>query len=480
VQTFEEAIRDHLRLRHDELASDEQLAELLGPSSPPDGGVDGAERQRRAQERRRRNGRGDGGANGIALWPRGRNRTARDRTNGATPETPWNASARARRNGAGGALWLRETEAEPATDGDAPPEPRLARLARAWRSLIDDPRAFLALQAVLALMLAVLVAAVLTAFDGDRIAAGVRVGGIPVGGLTVEEAHGELEGRLVAAARRPLVARAGERSWTFRPNADDVSVDVSGAVRAALDRSHAGGFPARVLRALPGGGLETDVAPPVAFRGPNLDRFVGRVARAVDRAPRDASVRPAGSRLAPIRDRPGTAVDRGALESILSQRMASATAPRALSVPRRTIPAKVETSDLRAKYRHYVLIRRDDFRLDYFRGMRLVRSYPIAVGMEGLDTPAGMYEVQGKQINPSWLVPTSKWAGDKAGQLVPPGPDNPIKARWLGFNGSAGIHGTADVGSLGSRASHGCVRMSIPDVKDLYRRVPVHAPVRVD
>jgi len=64
--------------------------------------------------------------------------------------------------------------------------------------------------------------------------------------------------------------------------------------------------------------------------------------------------------------------------------------------------------------------------------------------------------------------------------VIPPGPKNPIKARWMGFDGSAGIHGTAQLSSLGQAASNGCVRMAIPDVKDLYRRVRVGTPVRIE
>jgi lipoprotein-anchoring transpeptidase ErfK/SrfK len=70
-------------------------------------------------------------------------------------------------------------------------------------------------------------------------------------------------------------------------------------------------------------------------------------------------------------------------------------------------------------------------------------------------------------------------AGDLAGRVIPPGPENPLKARWMGFNGGAGIHGTNDVGSLGNRASHGCVRMAIPDVKQLYAKVDVGTPVYI-
>jgi lipoprotein-anchoring transpeptidase ErfK/SrfK len=101
------------------------------------------------------------------------------------------------------------------------------------------------------------------------------------------------------------------------------------------------------------------------------------------------------------------------------------------------------------------------------------------VGRQGLETPAGLYSIQDKQVNPSWHVPNSAWAGSLAGKVIPPGPADPIKARWMGFAGGAGIHGTDELSSLGSAASHGCVRMAIPDVEQLYDQVSVGTPVYV-
>ena len=74
---------------------------------------------------------------------------------------------------------------------------------------------------------------------------------------------------------------------------------------------------------------------------------------------------------------------------------------------------------------------------------------------------------------------TPNWAGDLAGRVIPPGPDDPIKSRWLGFYNGAGIHGTDEISSLGTAASHGCIRMSIPDVEQLYPQVPLHTPIYV-
>jgi lipoprotein-anchoring transpeptidase ErfK/SrfK len=99
--------------------------------------------------------------------------------------------------------------------------------------------------------------------------------------------------------------------------------------------------------------------------------------------------------------------------------------------------------------------------------------------MEGLETPEGLYHIQEKQVNPSWHVPNSSWAGELAGQVIPPGPEDPIKARWLGIFEGAGIHGTEETWSLGQAASHGCVRMSIPDVIELYPQVEVGTPIYI-
>jgi lipoprotein-anchoring transpeptidase ErfK/SrfK len=118
----------------------------------------------------------------------------------------------------------------------------------------------------------------------------------------------------------------------------------------------------------------------------------------------------------------------------------------------------------------------------------VVKTYPIAVGMIGLSTPRGYYLINTKSKCPDWIVPNSPWA--IAAGLVPGtlydcrSPANPIKARWLGITDpkeGVGIHGIdpAEYDSIGHRASHGCVRMKIPDVIDLYPQVPKYTPVYI-
>jgi lipoprotein-anchoring transpeptidase ErfK/SrfK len=139
----------------------------------------------------------------------------------------------------------------------------------------------------------------------------------------------------------------------------------------------------------------------------------------------------------------------------------------------------VTTKDLPHAYARYIVINRSTFTLRFFHHLKLERSYTVAVGQQGLETPAGLYHAQDKQVDPSWHVPNSAWAGSLAGQVIPPGPADPLKARWIGIFDGAGIHGTDEVSSLGHAFSHGCVRMAIPDVIDLYDRVQVGDPIYI-
>jgi lipoprotein-anchoring transpeptidase ErfK/SrfK len=140
---------------------------------------------------------------------------------------------------------------------------------------------------------------------------------------------------------------------------------------------------------------------------------------------------------------------------------------------------KVTQAELADKYPVVLVADRNSFKLRLYKSLTLVKEYTVAVGAVGFDTPAGMYHIQNKAVSPTWTVPNSDWAGDLAGQVIPPGPDNPLKARWMGIYDGAGIHGTEETYSLGTAASHGCLRMAIPDVIELYDQVDVGTPIYI-
>jgi lipoprotein-anchoring transpeptidase ErfK/SrfK len=142
------------------------------------------------------------------------------------------------------------------------------------------------------------------------------------------------------------------------------------------------------------------------------------------------------------------------------------------------VPAKVGWKDLPRVYATVLTIEQRTFKLRLFKRLKLAKTYRVAVGQPAYPTPSGIFSVTSKQVNPVWTAPNSPWAGELAGQSVAGGAaNNPLKARWMGLAGGVGIHGTGQPWSIGTRASHGCIRMTVADVVDLYRRVPLGTPV---
>jgi L,D-transpeptidase catalytic domain/Putative peptidoglycan binding domain len=313
----------------------------------------------------------------------------------------------------------------------------------------------------------------------DTLARGARVAGVDVGGLSVGEAQALVHRRIVKRLSRPLVVVDGQRRYTLTPAEARLRVDVSGMVDSALDRSRSGNFVARVYREATGARMETRVRLRVTYSDAAVRAFVARIAASVDRPAVSAKVTASTKSLVTVRSRDGLAVYRRGLIRVLEDRLVHTGRRRVIPLPTRVVRPDVSTADLVKEYPAFITIDRSSFTLRLFRKLRFYKAYRIAVGRQGLETPAGQYEINDKQINPSWHVPNSPWAGSLAGRIIPPGPDDPIKARWLGFYNGAGIHGTDDVGSLGSAASHGCIRMSIPDVEELYPLVPLHTPIYI-
>jgi lipoprotein-anchoring transpeptidase ErfK/SrfK len=186
------------------------------------------------------------------------------------------------------------------------------------------------------------------------------------------------------------------------------------------------------------------------------------------------------TRVVRIRHRTGHAVDGARLERLLRDELRTPSLERVIAAPLRRVLPRITTGELARIHHTYVSVDRGTFTLRLFRRLRLTRRYRVAVGAAGFETPRGLRRVLSKQVNPAWTAPNRPWAGALAGQTIPPGdPRNPLRARFIGLGDGIGIHGTSEEWSIGTRASHGCIRMRVGDVKDLYRRVPLGTPVRI-
>ncbi|MFT3862915.1 MAG: L,D-transpeptidase/peptidoglycan binding protein [Solirubrobacterales bacterium] len=309
-----------------------------------------------------------------------------------------------------------------------------------------------------------------------KIAGGVTVEGIDVGGMEADEAEAKVRRALLRPLDRPLRVVYRERSWSLPAAALKLRADVAGAVAEAIEVSREGDLPTRLGRYLGGDQLEVEIAADLAYSRSAVNKFVREVAAHLDREPRDASVDPAADTLEVVASRSGRKLRDVRLTRELREAVVGA-APRTVGAHVHETAPEVTTAAVASRYPSYLTLDRGTFTLRLWKELKLAATYTVAVGQEGLETPEGLYAIQAKEENPVWHVPESDWAGDLAGQTIPPGPENPIKARWMAIFEGAGIHGTEDVGSLGSAASHGCVRMAIADVEALYDQVEVGTPI---
>jgi lipoprotein-anchoring transpeptidase ErfK/SrfK len=282
--------------------------------------------------------------------------------------------------------------------------------------------------------------------------------------------------------RGPVAVVAGDRRLTLPSRRARVGLDADAAVREALAVTRDRGAVGRAFGGLPGLRRDEDLPAPITVDDAALARFARRAARALSHPARDARIRAvAGGRIVPVPAQPGRAVRPEALAARVRRALADPRpAARTVTAPARTQPPRVTVAELAKRYPTYLVVDRPSFQLRLYKHLKLVKTYRVAVGQIGLETPAGTYRINTKAVNPDWNVPMSPWAGSLAGQVIPGGsPANPLKARWLGIHDGVGIHGTGDLSSLGSAASHGCIRMAPSDVIDLYPRVPVGTPITI-
>lgn len=317
-------------------------------------------------------------------------------------------------------------------------------------------------------------------------------------------------GALAAVALAPSAASAQKPNPTILPGVTFAGVDLSGQTReqaaATLTTALQGKHPNDADVVVRVAGRRHKLSMDALGYGWDLEKAVIRASKApagtavdapivwdsaayskwltslssMKKNARDATVKIGITKMRIRGGRDGWRLDRAKLKALVDPVLADPAKPRndlALSVVRtkgRTIKS------LRAQYGTIVTIDRRTFKLRLFKRLSLSKSYRIAVGAAGHDTPAGSYTVTSKQVNPAWHVPNSAWAGSLAGQVIPGGaPNNPLKARWLGLRDGIGIHGTAETWALGQRASHGCIRMHPKDVVDLYGRVPMGTTVKI-
>jgi lipoprotein-anchoring transpeptidase ErfK/SrfK len=281
---------------------------------------------------------------------------------------------------------------------------------------------------------------------------GVRVGGIKVGGLAPADAVAAVR----AAFARPLPVVVDRSTLTLDP-AKFASVYAATAV-------------AKARIATPGTNIQLVVAP----RGDVLRAWAAVVDRRFERKGADAKLAFRDAKPVVTPERTGRALD----TKLLVRKVADALRANT------RLPVRVKTRPVLptvtvASIGKVIVISREANRLWLYDGERLVRSFPVATGQAIYPTPRGLWHIVVKWKNPWWYPPVNdSWA--RGLKPVPPGPGNPLGTRWMGLNApGVGIHGTDEPSSIGYSASHGCIRMQVPDAEWLFDRVEIGTTVYI-
>jgi lipoprotein-anchoring transpeptidase ErfK/SrfK len=110
-----------------------------------------------------------------------------------------------------------------------------------------------------------------------------------------------------------------------------------------------------------------------------------------------------------------------------------------------------------------IVVSLEDRRLALVKDGVVTKVYRVAVGRETTPSPTGTFMIVERVENPTYY---------HMGQVMPPGPANPVGTRWIGLDKKGyGIHGTNLPRSIGKAASHGCIRMRRRDLEELFAQV---------
>jgi lipoprotein-anchoring transpeptidase ErfK/SrfK len=315
----------------------------------------------------------------------------------------------------------------------------------------------------------------------DKIGKGVTIGGVDVSGMTRAQAEARLRAHILDPLNQTITVDHDKQRWRLTAREAKVATNLDATVDEALARSKEGNILQRTWRGVTGEKLDARIQPEVTFSDAAVIRLLDRVRQAVNRPSMNATIKFSvnGPHTTPSHE--GLAVDATTLHQKIKAALVSPTASRRFSAATEHVKPKVTTDAILAQNATSLVVNRGAFKLTVYNKTKVVKSYSVAIGAVGRDTPAGLYHIQNKAVNPAWTEPNSDWVPEAdRGKVVPGGSaENPLKARWLGIFNGAGIHGVdpSEYGTIGHAASHGCVRMRIADVVDLYPRIPVGAPI---
>lgn len=347
----------------------------------------------------------------------------------------------------------------------------------------------MSLRSVLSRIAFVLVAALMLALSGTLawaavsdyqvrglVPQGVTVVGRTLGGMTETQARNTIVQAVSTPMMRPITVTGDGKSWTLDPSGI-VQVDVDAMLAEAYSPRRSATFVTRLTHQIKGEPLPADVKPAYSVDTTAIGTWVAQTAQQVDRRPRDAkrTIVKYAFKITPAIY--GAKVTQSGSTHLIANAL---TADAALASGNRTVALIVRSSAppvLEASFKKAIIVSRSQRKVRLYNGAKLLKEYSIAVGTAAHPTPLGDWKIENKRYMPTWTNPHAGWSAGMP-ETIGPGYSNPLGTRALDLTASGiRFHGTTNDGSIGTAASHGCMRMHMSDVEDFYPRVPVGTPV---
>lgn len=301
-----------------------------------------------------------------------------------------------------------------------------------------------------------------------RILPGVAVAGVDVSDMTRAEAVRVVTARAQETLDGQLSITAGGHTWILTPAALGMTADVETAVDEALAVADSLSFVNRVYHRIADEPVDASIDVAFAYDDAAITSFVEQARDEVAVPAVDARIALVDNEL--VMRRPKTGLE--LKTQLAATRIRAALEDRAaeVSIPLREIEPEVTTAALGGT----IVVDLSENSLTLYDGFKVTKEYPVATAAPGYTTPVGTWQVIDKKENPTWYNPAlDSWGADLPA-VIAPGPSNPLGTRALYLN-SPGIriHGTSNSASIGTYASHGCIRMLISDSEELYPLVPI-------
>ncbi|MGZ8624591.1 MAG: L,D-transpeptidase family protein [Actinomycetota bacterium] len=302
----------------------------------------------------------------------------------------------------------------------------------------------------------------------DRILPGVTVAGVDVSDLTRSEAVREVAAKASETLDGELSVTAGGHTWNVTPASLGMTTDVESAVDQAFAVADDMSFVSRVYHRVAEKAVGASFDLVFAYDDAAIGAFVAQARGEVAVPPVDARIALVENQLVMRRPETGQALKAEAATA----RIHAALEERAVAVeiPLREVQPEVTASALGET----IVIDLSETTLVLYDGFKTAKEYRVATAAPGYSTPVGTWKVIDKRENPTWYNPAlDSWGADLPA-VISPGPNNPLGTRALYLN-SPGIriHGTSNSASIGTHASHGCIRMLIADSEELYPLIPI-------